>query len=143
MPSVQSTCAQVTSWLIGIRSADQLTTHPLRSSLFETFIIGELIKSRFNQGKKVDLFFWRDSNGNDVDIIAEQSGRLVPLQIKSGKTISSDSTKGLKKYMSLAVQDAITPTLIYGGSDNYNKQDIHITSWKKSGTILKGDRCEE
>ncbi|MEN8232757.1 MAG: DUF4143 domain-containing protein [Thermodesulfobacteriota bacterium] len=108
----------------------------MRGSLFETFIIAELVKSRFNQGEKADLFFWRDSNGNEVDIIAELSGRFVPLEIKSGKTLSPDSTRGLSKYMSLAGQDAITPTLIYGGSDSYKKQGIRITSWKESGNIL-------
>ncbi|MEA3469011.1 MAG: ATP-binding protein [Thermodesulfobacteriota bacterium] len=128
--------AGLASWLIGIRSADQLATHPLRGSLFETLIIGELVKSRFNQGEKPDLFFWRDSNGNEVDIIAEQSGRLMPLEIKSGKTLSADSTRGLSKYMSLAGRNTISPTLIYGGSDSYKKQDIRITSWRESGNIL-------
>jgi len=136
MPKVYFYDAGLASWLIGIRSADQLATHPLRGSLFETFILAELIKSRFNQGEKADLFFWRDSNGNEVDVIAEQSGRLVPLEIKSGKTLSTDSTRGLTKYMSLAAQDAISPTLIYGGSDSYKKQDIYLSSWRESGNIL-------
>lgn len=143
MPKLYFYDAGLASWLIGIRSADQLATHPLRGSLFETFIITELIKSKLNQGEKADLFFWRDSNGNEVDIIAEQPGRLMPLEVKSGKTISTDSTKGLNKYMSLAAQDAICPTLIYGGSDSYKKQGIRITSWRESGNILKGDHCEK
>ena len=86
--------------------ADQLATHPLRGSIFETFIIGELVKSRFNQGEK------------------------------AGKTLSTESTRGLSKYMSLAGQDATSPTLIYGGSDSYKKQDIRITSWRENGSIL-------
>ncbi|RUM38588.1 MAG: AAA family ATPase, partial [Desulfobulbus sp.] len=72
----------------------------------------------------------------EVDVIAEQAGKLMPLEIKSGRTISSDATRGLQKYMSLAGQTAITPTLIYGGSDSYNRQDIRIISWKESGNIL-------
>jgi len=136
MPKLYFYDAGLASWLIGIRSVDQLPTHPLRGSLFETFIISELIKSRFNQGEKADLYFWRDSNGNEVDGIAEQAGKLMPLEIKSGRTISSDATRGLQKYMSLAGQTAITPTLIYGGSDSYNRQDIRIISWKESGNIL-------
>lgn len=136
MPKLYFYDAGLASWLIGIRSPDQLTTHPLRGSLFETFIIAELIKSRFNQGKKANLFFWRDSNGNEVDIISEQSGKLLPLEIKSGKTLSTDSTKGLNKYMSLATGDAIRPTLIYGGNDSYTRREIRITSWKESGSIL-------
>ncbi len=136
MPKLYFYDAGLASWLIGIRSADQLETHPLRGNIFEAFIIAELIKSRFNQGEKADLFFWRDSNGNEVDIIAEQAGKLMPLEIKSGKTLTADSTKGLNKYISLAVEAAISPTLIYGGSDSYKKQDIQIRSWQESGKIL-------
>ncbi len=136
MPKLYFYDAGLASWLIGIRSADQLETHPLRGNIFEAFIISELVKSRFNQGEKADLFFWRDSNGNEVDIIAEQAGKLMPLEIKSGKTLTADSTKGLKKYISLAIESAISPTLIYGGSDNYKKQDIQIRSWRESGNIF-------
>ncbi len=136
MPKLYFYDSGLASWLIGIRSADQLKTHPLRGSIFETFIVSELVTSRFNQGEKADLFFWRDSNGNEVDIIAEQSGRLIPLEIKSGKTLSTESTKGLNKYIALAAESVTSPTLIYGGSDSYKKQGIHITPWKKSGNIL-------
>lgn len=136
MPKLYFYDAGLASWLIGIRSPDQLETHPLRGNIFEAFIISELVKSRFNQGEKADLFFWRDSNGNEVDIIAEQSGRLMPLEIKSGKTITSESTKGLNKYISLAVESTISPTLIYGGSDSYKKQGIQIRPWQESGNIF-------
>ena len=86
MPKLYFHDVGLASWLLGIRTAEQITTHPLRGSLFETFIIAELIKSRFNQGERPDLFFWRDSNGNEVDVIAEQGGKLMPIEIKSGKT---------------------------------------------------------
>lgn len=136
MPKLYFYDAGLASWLIGIRSADQLVTHPLRGNLFETFIVAELVKSRFNLGEKADLFFWRDSNGNEVDIIAEQAGRLLPLEIKSGKTLSKESTKGLDKYLSLATRNAVSPTLIYGGNESYQKRNIYIKSWRESGNVL-------
>ncbi len=137
MPKLYFFDAGLAAWLIGIRSPDQLVTHPLRGSLFETCIVAELIKSRFNQGEKADLFFWRDSNGNEVDVIAEQAGKLLPLEIKSGKTLSRDSTKGLNKYVSLATEKAISPTLVYGGDESYSKQGLQIVSWRRSGNILQ------
>ena len=57
------------SWLLGIRTPEQVETHPLRGNLFETFIVSELIKSRFNRGERPAFSFWRDSNGNEVDLI--------------------------------------------------------------------------
>ncbi|MEA2108198.1 MAG: DUF4143 domain-containing protein, partial [Pseudomonadota bacterium] len=85
---------------------------------------------------RADLFFWRDSNGNEVDVIAEQHGRLMPLEIKSGKTLTKESTAGLKKWLSLAKDIYTTPTLIYGGDESYRHNDIRITGWQESGAIF-------
>ncbi len=136
MPKLYFYDVGLASWLLGIRTAEQIITHPLRGSLFETFIIGELIKSRFNQGERADLFFWRDSNGNEVDVIAEQHGKLMPLEIKSGKTLTGESAAGLKKWLSLAKDIYTTPTLVYGGDENYRHNDIRITGWQESGAIF-------
>lgn len=136
MPKLYFYDVGLASWLLGIRTAEQITTHPLRGSLFETFIIAELIKSRLNQGERPDLFFWRDSNGNEVDVIAEQGGKLMPLEIKSGKTLTKESTSSLKKWIALAKNESISPTLIYGGEESYKINDIQITGWQKSGDIF-------
>ncbi len=104
------------SWLLGIRAPEQIETHPLRGNLFETFIISELIKSRLNNGERPDLFFWRDSNGHEIDVVAEKNGKLMPIEIKSGKTLTSESFKGLKKWLLLARERGTLPTLIYGGN---------------------------
>ena len=136
MPKLYFYDVGLASWLLGIREAEQIITHPLRGSLFETFIISELIKSRFNQGERPDLFFWRDSNGNEVDVIRERGEKLMPLEIKSGKTLSSESTKNLKKYISLAKDKCASPTLIYGGEESYLRNDINITGWRESSRVL-------
>ncbi|MEA3347797.1 MAG: ATP-binding protein [Pseudomonadota bacterium] len=136
MPKLYFYDAGLASWLLGIRTAEQIMTHPLRGAIFETFIISELMKSRFNQGERPDLFFWRDSNGNEVDVIFEQRGKLMPLEIKSGKTISKESTTGLKKWLSLTNNEGTSPTFIYGGEESYKYNDIQITSWQEVGDIL-------
>jgi len=135
MPKLYFYDVGLVTWLLGIRSAEQITTHPLRGAIFETFIVSELMKSRLNQGERPDLFFWRDSNGNEVDIIFEHSGKLMPVEIKSGKTLTSESTSGLKKWISIAKNEAISPTLIYGGSESYKYKDVKITSWQEVGKI--------
>jgi len=132
MPKLYFYDVGLVAWLIGIREAEQIATHPLRGSLFETFIISELMKDRFNQGERPDLFFWRDSNGNEVDVITERGGKLMPLEIKSGKTLTKESTKNLKKYLSLAKDKGASPTLIYGGEESYKRNDINIIGWQES-----------
>ena len=124
------------SWLLGIRTPEHITNHPLRGALFETFILSELLKSRMNKGEQPSLFFWRDSNGNEVNVIEEQGGKLHPIEIKSGKTLSTESTAGLKKWLKLAQEKGTSPTLIYGGDESYRSGNIQITSWQKSSDLF-------
>ena len=82
--------AGLVSWLLGIQTPQQLETHPLRGNIFETFIVAELMKFRLNCGEQPGLYFWRDSNGIEVDVIIEHGRHLIPIEIKSGKTVARD-----------------------------------------------------
>jgi len=82
--------AGLASWLLGIQTLQQLEFHPLRGNIFETFIVSELMKSRLNRGERPDLYFWRDSNGNEVDVVIQLGQKLMPIEIKSGRTIARD-----------------------------------------------------
>jgi len=116
-------------WLIGIQEANQLTTHPLRGSIFETFIISELVKSRLNKGERAQFYFWRDSNGNEVDVILDMGSKLMPIEIKSGQTLNQDFFRGLERWMLLAGDQAISPTLVYGGTQKHVRKGIRILGW--------------
>ncbi len=136
MPKLYFYDAGLAAWLLGIRTKEQMITHPLRGNLFETFIIAELIKSKFNKGDKPAFFFWRDSNGNEVDLIVEQETKLIPIEIKSGRTLTHESFAGLEKWNTLAGTKAATPTLIYAGDESYQQKGVKIIGWKECGTIL-------
>jgi uncharacterized protein len=121
--------------LLGIESAEQLTTHPLRGSLFENWVIVELLKGRFNRGRKNNFTFWRNNTGLEVDLIAEQSLKLRPIEIKSGATLSRDWLSGLRKWLSLAEDSAIEPTLVYGGDTDWREDDVSIIPWRNTPTL--------
>jgi predicted AAA+ superfamily ATPase len=80
--------------LLGIENSQQLELNPFRGALFENFVILDLIKQRFNQAKASNLFFWRDSAGNELDILIDQAERLIPVEIKSGQTVTPAFFKG-------------------------------------------------
>ena len=69
-------------FLLDIQSPDQLATHPLRGTLFESFIVAELLKKRFNAVQTDNLFYFRDNIGNEVDIIWDRSPQPVTVEIK-------------------------------------------------------------
>ncbi|MFP4671827.1 MAG: ATP-binding protein [Desulfohalobiaceae bacterium] len=122
--------------LLGIYDASQLAMHPLRGAIFETFVVSELQKFRFNYQKDVDLYYWRDSNGREIDVVADFGGRLVPIEIKSGQTLNRDFFSGLEYWMKLAGALAFQPTLIYGGSTEIMRKGIRVLSWKNVGQAL-------
>ena len=115
--------------LLGIESAQQLATHPLRGELFENWAIVELQKGRFNRGKKSNLFYWRNNTGLEVDVIAEQADKLLPVEIKSGATLTTDWFKGINQWLSLAGADAVNPTLIYGGDTPWAEGPTTVIPW--------------
>ncbi len=136
MPKLYFYDTGLLSWLLGIRTPEQMETHPLRGNIFETFVIAELAKSQLNQGKPRNLYFWRDSNGNEVDLIVEHGNRLMPIEIKSGKTVNRDFFTGLEKWEALAGDTALKPTLIHGGSETYHHKGVQVIGWKESGTLF-------
>ena len=123
------------SWLLGIQTPEQMETHPLRGNLFETFVMAEIVKSIFNSGERPGLYFWRDSNGVEVDVLIEREGRILPIEIKAGKTVARDFFAGLEKWMALAGDMAIQPTLVYGGTENYSHKGIRVVGWRDAGQI--------
>jgi predicted AAA+ superfamily ATPase len=136
MPKLYFYDAGLAAWLLGIRTSEQMETHPLRGNIFETFVLSELIKSRLNRGDLPALYFWRDSNGNEIDVVAEQGVRLMPIEIKSGKTLTRDSFTGLEKWLTLAGKAAMAPALIYGGSETYQHKGIKVAGWAACGDVL-------
>ena len=124
-------------WLLGIQEPDQLATHPLRGNIFETLIVSELVKTRFNQGKQTAFHYWRDSNGNEVDVIVDAGSKLIPIEIKSGQTLNQDFFAGLNRWSALAGDKAGSPALVYGGMDTLEHKGAKIFAWSAVDQVLE------
>ncbi len=123
--------------LLGVETAEQLATHPLRGNLFENWAVAELQKGRLNRGKKSNLFFWRNNTGMEVDVVAEQADKLIPIEIKSGATLSTDWLERINEWLLLAGDDAANPTLIYGGDTDWNEGLTSIVPWGKVSELAE------
>jgi predicted AAA+ superfamily ATPase len=119
------------SWLLGIREAGQLAFHAQRGALFENLVVVEFLKARMHQGQPSDLFFWRDSQGLEVDLLAERGGDLHPLEIKSGQTIAPDFFHGLNRWKELAGKQGAPATLVYGGEQRFRNGGVEVIPWRE------------
>lgn len=87
------------------------------------------MKARYNQGLPADLYFWRDRNGHEIDLLVQRGDGLQPIEIKSGQTLNRDFFKGLHRWLRLAGPAAVDPTLVYGGSAAAIHQGIRVVPW--------------
>ena len=129
-PKIYFLDSGLAAWLMGIRSAETLETHAARGALFESWVVSELYKKRLNTGLPIDLFFWRDNTGNEVDLIIENEKGLQPIEIKSGSTYASDWSQGLKKWQALAKNSSLEPAILYGGESNFERESLQVWGWR-------------
>lgn len=117
------------SFLLGITRADQIFSHPLKGALFETYVFSELLKARYNRGKTDNLYYFRDSKGNEVDVICDNGNSLLQIEIKSGQTVNSDYFKGLEYFSGLS-DIPVESSLIYGGTQSYTRNNVQVVGWQ-------------
>jgi predicted AAA+ superfamily ATPase len=116
--------------LLGITTTDQLNLHPLRGAIFESMVIGEMLKQRTNLGLPINLYYWRDKTGHEIDIIIDDAGKLTPVEIKSGKTISTEFFKHLKYWNNLS--GSKKSLLLYAGNEGQKRSDgVEIKNWRE------------
>ncbi|MEM7180804.1 MAG: ATP-binding protein [Spirochaetota bacterium] len=117
-------------YLLGIKQTEHLEHHPLRGAIFETYVVSEIIKNRYNQGYKEDLYYMRDSKGHEIDLVLDHGLNCSLCDIKSAQTIASDFFKNLKYYEKTELQ-IDTKYLVYGGEDSYVHSATEVVSWNK------------
>lgn len=130
MPKLYFYDVGLASYLLGIQNPEQLSIHAQRGALFKSFVIAEYVKNRFNQGQPLNLYFWRNNTGEEIDLLVEQGAQVQPIEIKSGQTFHSGFIASLRKWMGYADTDLYSPRVVYGGNDNFQFQGIEVVSWR-------------
>lgn len=120
-------------WLLGIQTPAQLDSHPQRGALFETWVVGELLKARCNRGLESNLYFWRDRSGHEVDVLIEEGNRLVPVEIKAGQTVARDYFRNLEHWKKLAGRASGKAWLVYGGDKGQTRLGAEVVPWAEVG----------
>ncbi len=117
----------VASNLLRIKIPEMLYTHYLYGSLFENLIIAEIIKQQLHNGQRPSAYYWRESNGNEIDCIIEHSPQHISaIEIKAGESFTKDFLKNLKKLPDTNIK--IDKLLIYNGHDSFEHNNINILS---------------
>lgn len=117
-------------WLLGLRHPEQVERDPLRGALFENLVVIEALKDRFNAGESGELCFYRDSGGNEVDLLVPDGRRLRAIEIKAGATVNPDYFRGLRAFGAHQPQAEGGGCVVYGGEGNQSRSDWPVFSWR-------------
>lgn len=111
--------------LLGIKRQEYISTHPLLGGIVETYVVAEIYKHFLNNGLDTDFYYWRDQNGNEVDIIIDVGpSKQLAIEIKAGQTISNTMLSTLTKWSAMAENAELI--LLYGGTQYQTRQGVNI-----------------
>ncbi|KAA0257789.1 ATP-binding protein [Deferribacter autotrophicus] len=114
-------------YLLGIRRVEHLEIHPLKGAIFESFVVAELLKNRFNKVEQDNLFFYRDHKGIEIDVVIDNGIELDLMEIKLSQTFSESFFKNFSKFPSY---DYLTKDIIVYGGETFKYKNYLLYSWK-------------
>ena len=133
MPKLHFYDTGLVCWLLGIRTPEQLRTHPLRGPIFETWVVSEIVKQQANRGETNGLSFYRDRNGAEADLIFEHPTGTVLVEAKSAATVSThliDGAKRVRNHFSES-NSPCSVVVVYGGDQLQRRSAAQLVPWRE------------
>ena len=123
-------------YLLDIETPQQLDRDKMRGAIFENMIVMETIKHRYNMGLEGGVFFYRDSNQNEVDLLIKQEGELTAIEVKSSMTYSSSFEKALTQIEGWIKTPISKKAIVYSGDFENTSGNINLINYRHISSIL-------
>jgi predicted AAA+ superfamily ATPase len=117
------------SFLLRVRTPEDLHHHAARGAIFESFVVSELVKNFVHRGLPPDISFWRDATGHEVDVVVELGDTTVPVEIKSAQTVASDFFAGLDYFRRVSRCPEGPAALIHAGDRAFRQRAVVVYPW--------------
>ena len=103
-------------YLMGLKDPDHARSGPMAGAIFETAVVNEVIRRYAHEGKEPRLYFWRPATGTEVDLVVDDGGRLIPIEVKSSSTPNREMVKGIEVFRKDFKAKATRGFLIHAGA---------------------------
>lgn len=123
------------SYLLGIETPEELISSTYKGALFENYSLLEIMKNHKNKGINRNYYFWRDSNGNEIDLIIERGLNVQCVEMKASATVKSEFLKSLHYLDSLNTEIPMTHYLMNTQDESQKRTNETIVSWKDAHII--------
>ena len=124
------------AYLLELENPGMVTRDPLMGNLFENMVIVEALKARYNAGKDAGLYFFRDSNGMEIDLLQSSGRKLYPFAIKAARTYSSEFAKSIKIFRKLNDKTA-DGCVIYSGEQEQKVEDVDLLNFTTTAKQIR------
>lgn len=118
------------TYLLGIKSNDELSIDRLKGHIFENLIVSEYHKRNLHTYKNGEYHFWQDSHGHEVDMLTKENKGFSLFEVKATQTVTSELFKEMDRFEALASPAKVSKTLIYGGPENEKRTKYSVLSWR-------------
>lgn len=117
-------------YLSQIYDSSQVERDKMRGHLFENLIIADAMKDAANRGEHKDFYFYRDSDGNEIDFMQQTRDGFKAYEIKSSMTYHADFEKALRKSDKWIKESVIEKAVIYTGSIENKTGDVKLLNFR-------------
>ncbi len=132
MPKLHFLDTGLVCWLLGIRTPEQLRNHPLRGPIFETWVVSEIVKHRWNRGERAGVHYFRDRHGSEVDVVVELGDHIRIVEVRAGRTITEDMLRAAMRAAGLLAETgSVSTAMIHGGDTRQSGSDLTILPWEQ------------
>lgn len=124
------------TWLLGIENVEQAMRDPLHGNLFENMVVADALKERLNEGRDPNLYFWRDTNGNEIDLLWDRQRDLVPMEIKSAMTWNKEFPKAIRRFQkTIGVSER--GYVVYAGEMEPSDDSCTVVPFSKLASVFR------
>ena len=124
------------AYLLGIDNEEELILSKYKGALFENFGMLEILKTHRNNGLKHPLYFWRDSNGNEIDLVIERGKKVKFIEMKASETVKGEFIKSLHYLDNVKNDIEIKHFLFNTMNETQERSNETIVSWKDAARLL-------
>ena len=117
-------------FLLDIESPRQLERDKMRGAIFENYVVMEVIKHRYNRGLLNGVYFYRDSNRNEVDILLKEEGEITAIEVKSSMTYHTSFEDSISKLSDWIKTPVTNKIIVYTGDFENTTGNIKILNYR-------------